>query len=121
MTTESITKTKRGRKAIGDTPMSAAERKRRSREQLRAAGVREFLVQVQGMHLEYVEALAQADNITPADALHGIVESALDRHVGVMRRCERMRENGASDEEIAQFAARNLLPELPPMPDKNGQ
>jgi hypothetical protein len=121
MTTESVTKTKRGRKAFGDAPMSAAERKRRSREQLRAAGVREFMVQLQGMHLEYVEALAQADNITPADALHGIVESALDRHVGVMRRCERMRENGASDEQIAHFVARNLLPELPPMPEINGQ
>lgn len=121
MTTNSVTKTKRGRRAIGDTPMSAAERKRRSREQFRAAGGREFLVQAQGMHLDYIEALSQVDNISPADALRGIVESALDRHVGVMYRCERMRENGASDEEITQFVADNLMPELPPMPEKNGQ
>jgi hypothetical protein len=116
MTTESITKAKRGRKAIGSAPMSAAERKRRSREQLRAGGGREFLIQVQGMHLDYVDALAGADNVSPADALRGIVETALDRHVGVMRRCERMRENGASDDEIAEFVAHHLLPELPPMP-----
>lgn len=121
MTTDSIIKTKRGRKAIGDTPMSTAERKRRSRDQLRAAGGREFLVQAQGMHLEYIEALAQIDNVSPADALRGIVESALDRHLGVMHRCARMRENGASDEEITQFVVSNLMPELPPMPEKNGQ
>jgi hypothetical protein len=117
MTTEPITTAKRGRKAIGSAPMSAAERKRRSREQLRVAGGREFLIQVQGMHLEYVEALAQADSVSPAEALRGIVETSLDRHVGVMRRSERMRENGASDNEIAEFVALHLLPELPPMPE----
>lgn len=121
MTTKTITQAKRGPKTIGDAPMSMAERKRRSREQFRAAGGREFLVKVQGMHLEYVDALAQLDSVTPADTLHGIVESALDRHVGVMLRCARMRENGASDEQVAQFVADNLMPELPPMPEKNEQ
>lgn len=113
MTTESKTKSKRGRKSIGTSPMSAAERKRRSRELQKAAGVREFLIQVQGVHLTYIEALARRGNLSPAEVLHGIVETALDRNVGVMNRCQQMRENGASDEEIEIFITANLAPTLP--------
>jgi hypothetical protein len=123
MTTETTTQpAKLGRKPLGDVPMSAAERKRRSRELHRAAtGVREFQMQVQGMHLQYVEALAARQELSPSAALRRILEPALDRYVGVVRRCERMIANGATDEQVAQFMQTYWMPELPPMPEINGQ
>jgi hypothetical protein len=95
--------------------MSPAERKRRSREQLRASGVKEFSLQVQGMHLEYVELLATGNNISTSEALHGILETALDRYVAVMVRCQAMHDNGATDEQIAKFMHTYWMPSLPAM------
>jgi hypothetical protein len=112
---------KRGRKLLGDAAMSAAERKRRSRERQQATGVKEFQLQVQGMHLQYVEALAARQEASTSAALRLILEAALDRYVGVVRRCDRMLDNGATDEQVAHFMRTYWMPELPPMPEKNGQ
>jgi hypothetical protein len=112
---------KRGRKLIGDAAMSAAERKRRSRERQQATGVKEFQLQVQGMHLSYVEQMAARIETSTNAALRLILEAALDRYVGVVRRCERMIANGATDEQVAQFMHTYWMPELPPMPEINGQ
>lgn len=97
--------------------MSPAERKRRSRELQRASGVKEFSMQLEGLHLEYVEKSAIAKNTSASEALREILESALDRFVGIVRRAERMLDNGATDEEAAQFMSTHLIPPLPPMPD----
>jgi hypothetical protein len=122
MTTETTTQpAKRGRKPLGDAAMSAAERKRRSRERQQATGVKEFQLQVQGMHLAYVEQLAEHNEVSASAALRMLLEPALDRYVGVMRRCERMKENGATDEQVAAFMHTHLMPELPTMPEINGQ
>lgn len=117
MTTDKTIPGKRGRKSFGETPMSPAERKRRSRELQRAAGVRMFSMQLEGLHLQYVEAAATVRNASPAEILHDIVQNALDRHVGVQLRCERMSANGATDDEIEQFVTTYLMPPLPPMPE----
>lgn len=109
---------KRGRKSLGASPMSEAERKRRSREQMRAAGAREFMLRLEGLHLQYVEGLAHAKQISATTALHGLVEAALDRFVGVMRRCEEMRKYGASDESCAAFIEQHLFPALPAIKPK---
>lgn len=101
--------------------MSTAERKRRSRERQQATGVKEFQLQLQGMHLAYVEQLAAHTDVSVSAALRILLEPALDRYVGVMRRCERMRENGATDEQIAHFMHTHFMPELPIMPEINGQ
>lgn len=101
--------------------MSAAERKRRSRERRQAIGVKEFQLQVQGMHLAYVEQLAEHNEVSASAALRMLLEPALDRYVGVMRRCERMKENGATEEQVAAFMHTYLMPELPAMPEINGQ
>jgi len=122
MTTEINTQpAKRGRKPLGDAAMSAAERKRRSRERQQATGVKEFQLQVQGMHLAYVEQMAEHINVSASTALRMLLEPALDRYVGVMRRCERMKENGATDAQIDAFVHTHFMPELPPMPEINGQ
>jgi hypothetical protein len=122
MTTEITTQpVKRGRKLLGDAAMSAAERKRRSRERQQATGVKEFQLQVQGMHLQYVEQMAARIETSTSAALRLVLEAALDRYVGVVRRCERMIANGATDEQVAQFMHTYWMPELPPMPEINGQ
>lgn len=115
MISKNLTSAKRGRKPFGSAPMTTAERKRRSREQLRAAGGKDFFMRVEGIHLEYVEALAQSGNISTAQALRQLMEPSLDRYVGIMRRSERMRANGASDEVIAAFINSHLFPTLPPI------
>lgn len=117
MTTEKHNSAKRGRKPLGEGPMSAAERKRRSREQLRASGVREFSLKLQGLHLEYVENAATLRGSSTAEVLRDILENALDRFVGVTKRCERLLDNGATDEEAAAFMNAHLMPPLPPMPE----
>lgn len=98
--------------------MTPAERQHRRRQQLRAGGAKDFLLKVEGLHLEYVEALAQAEGVSTAAALHLVVMNALDRYVGVMRRSQRMLENGVPDEIRMKFISDHLFPELPPMPDK---
>lgn len=122
MTTKTSTQlAKRGRKPVGDVAMSAAKRKRRSRERQQATGVKEFQLQVQGMHLAYVEQLAEHNEVSASAALRMLLEPALDRYVGVMRRCEQMKESGATDEQVAAFMHTHFMPELPPMPEINGQ
>lgn len=96
--------------------MSAAERKRRSRERQEATGTKSFQLQVQGMHLQYVEALAATQDISASAALRHILESALDRYVGVVRRCEAMQANGATEADAADFLNTYWMPPLPPMP-----
>jgi hypothetical protein len=106
---------KRGRKPFGQKAMDAAELKRRSRERGRASGEREFLVKINSLHLEYIEKMALAENISLSAALRKVLDAAMDRFVGVVRRTERMLDNGASDQEAEKFMADHLYPELPPI------
>lgn len=109
---------KRGPKPVGDAAMTTAERQRRRREQLRSAGGKGFLLELEGLHLQHVEALAQSKDMSTAAALRRIVEPALDRYVGLMRRVERMIANGATPEQVAEFMQAHWMPELPPMPSE---
>lgn len=111
--TEASPSKKRGPKPIGDAPMTAAERQRRRREQTRAAGGKAYLIELNGLHEALVDALATAEGISSTAALHGLLEAALDRYAGVMERCERLREAGASDLAIAAFVKEHFLPRLP--------
>lgn len=117
---------KRGPKPIGDAPMTPAERQRRRRQQLRVAGEKSYLVRLDGLHQEWVDALAASQEMSNTAALQALVETALDRYVGLMRRCERLREMEATDAEIEAFVQTHFLPPLPsidelelPRPDKN--
>lgn len=106
---------KLGRKPIGIATLTPAERQHRYREKLRAAGGKDFLMTVGGLHLEEVEALAAVLTITPSEALRMIFNDALDRYVGVRNRARRMAENGATPDACAQFLNDHLYPELPPL------
>ena|SRR5471032_2198190 len=110
-----------GRPLTGDAPMTSTERARRTRERKQASGIKEFQMQVQGMHLQYVEALATRQEASTSATLRMIFEATLDRYVGVMRRCERMIANGATDEQVAAFMHTYWMPELPPIEELAGQ
>lgn len=97
--------------------MSPAERKRRSRARQDATDRKHFQLQVQGLHLQYIEALALQQQVSTSAALRRILEPALDRYVGVVRRCDAMLANGATDDEVAQFWRMHWMPELPIMPE----
>jgi hypothetical protein len=116
MTDQTISPKKRGPKPIGDAPMTNAERQRRRREQHRFTGRKGFLLELEGLHLQYVETLANSQNMSTAATLRLIVERALDRYVGVMARVERMAIIGASDKARAQFIQDHLDPDLPCVP-----
>lgn len=74
-------------------------------------------MQLQGLHLEYVERAATQTGVKTGEALRAILESALDRYVGVMRRCALMLDNGATEDEVARFMNTYWMPQLPPMPE----
>ncbi|PKV46764.1 hypothetical protein CLU92_4194 [Janthinobacterium sp. 61] len=109
------TSKKLGRKPIGPTNLTPAERQRRYREKMREKGGKDFLLTLAGLHLQGVEAFASAHDLTASTALRLLVEPALDRYVGIMNRIHRMAENGATDEACAQFMSDHLYPELPEM------
>ncbi len=93
---------------------SDADRKRISRDNQAAKGVKQFCLKVGGIHLKYIEALTIANpDQSAGQVLKQIIEAALDRHVGVQNRIERMRENGATDEEVQRFIITYLNPPLP--------
>lgn len=108
-------KPNRGRKPLGDAAMTPAERQRRRRELLRAVGDKHYLLRLNGLHQECVEMLAKVDGVSGTAALQGIVQVSLDRFAGVMHRCERLRELGASDDDIEAFIHTHLSPSLPPI------
>lgn len=116
MSAETNIKSTAGRKPLGEAAMSATERKRRSRQLQEAAGCKTFQLQVQGAHLQFVEALASTQGISASAALRHILEPALDRYVGVVRRCEAMQANGATEADIAKFLQTYWMPVLPIMP-----
>lgn len=107
------TTTKRGRKPLGDAAMTPAERQRRRRELLRTEGDKHYVLRLNGLHQEWIEIFAKSNGISGTKALQGLVEASLDRYVGVMHRCERLRDMGATDADIEAFMQAHFLPALP--------
>lgn len=110
---------KRGRKPINQKAMTAAERQQRRRMLARDAGAKEFLVQLEGLHLQKIEELAQQQNITASNALKQLVQATLDRYVGLLSRCERLLAEGGTDEEIRDYMQQNFFPPLPDVERKS--
>lgn len=117
---------KRGRKPVGDVAMTPAERQKRRRELLRTEGDKHYMLRLNGLHQAWIENLAKVEGVSGTKALQTVLEASLNRYVGVMHRCERLQEMGASDEAVAAFVQANFFPPLPdineleiPGPDKN--
>lgn len=121
-----ITKTKRGRKPVGESAMTPAERQRRRRELLRTEGDKHYLLRLNELHQEHVEMIAKAEGMSGTKVLQTYVEVCLDRYIGIVQRCERLKEMGASDADVEAFMKTYFLPSLPsieelehPRPDSN--
>lgn len=104
---------KRGRKPLGETAMTPAERQKRRRELLRSEGDKHYLLRLNGLYQEWVEILAKAEGISGTTALQHMVEASLIHYIGIMHRCERLREMGATDWMIEAFIHKHFLPTLP--------
>lgn len=104
---------KRGRKPIGDAVMTPAERQKRRRALLRTEGDKNYLVRLNGLQQEWVEALAKGESVSGTKALQTILEASLNRYIGVVHRCERLQELGASEGDVAAFMQAHLFPPLP--------
>ena len=104
---------KRGRKPVGNAPMTPAERQRRRRELLRTEGDKHYLLRLNGLHQECVELLAAAEGISGTKVLQTYVEACLNRYAAVVHCCERLRDMGTSDADIEAFMKTYFLPPLP--------
>ena len=101
--------------------MTPTERMQRTRERKQAAGTKRFELHVQGSHLHYIKQMAGQAGMATSQALRTVLELALDRYVGVLIRSERMKANGATDEQVSQFMRTYWIPELPPIEEPADQ
>lgn len=108
---------KRGPKPKGEAPMTPAERQRRRREQMRAAGAKDFVMTVGPRHLVWIKHLADQQGISEAAALHQIVDNALDYFDSVMMCQQAMLLKGAPQEECSNFLMEHWPLPPPPMPE----
>lgn len=109
---------KRGRKPLGDRPMTQAEAKRRSREKMRAAGAKDYLMTVGPRHLIWVKRLAEKQGISEAAALHMVLDNALDYFSTVMACHDGMLLLGATQEECSRYSLEHWPLAAPPVPEE---
>jgi hypothetical protein len=109
---------KRGRKPLGDRPMTQAEAKRRSREKMRAAGAKDYLVTVGPRHLIWIKRLAEKQGISEAAALHMVLDNALHYFSTVMACHDGMLLLGMSQEECSRYALEHWPLAAPPVPEE---
>lgn len=109
---------KRGRKPLGDRPMTQAEAKRRSREKMRAAGAKNYLMAIGPRHLIWIKRLAEKDGVSETAALQMVVENALD-YFGLVMACrDGMLLTGASPEECSRYVLQHWPLAAPPIPEE---
>ncbi len=104
---------RRGRPPKFGKPMSAAERKRLSREKLAKEGAKEYMIKIEGIHLNAINQLSETSGIEPREVLTLVVTNAMDRLTGVMNRAQKLLDSGVSEEEVNRFITDNLYPQLP--------
>ena len=92
---------KRGPKPIGDVPMTAAERKRRSRARLVNEGTRaEFMISLSGETLKFVNWMAENNDVSRARVVQEFLDMAIHIVQSTAAHADQMLANGASMEEI---------------------
>jgi non-canonical (house-cleaning) NTP pyrophosphatase len=114
MNEKSQSPSKRGRKPIGDAPMTAAERKRASRARKAADGRVEFMLGLGGGMLAFVDRMVLASGSSRSQALFDLIEMAISRMALMEVLAEEMWENGATGEEVQAFMSESLRSAPPP-------
>lgn len=95
-----LTPKKRGPKPIGDEPMTAAERKRRSRAKQASEGRAEFMLTLSGGKLAFIDQLAKVQGDTRSQVINALLDMAIAKMVNVAIEADHMIANGATDQEI---------------------
>lgn len=118
--TERIKK-KAGRKPLGDKAMTRNERMQKTNDARKARGVRSFLMHVEPMHLEWIEQMAQQSGAPVTTTFKHVVEAALDRYAGVMKRVQFLEVDCSNPEAAAAFVQAHLSPALPTLEELAAQ
>lgn len=106
-------KQQRGRKPLGDKPMTAAERMKRREEKLKEEGVRTFRMRVAPLHMEWIEQVSAQNGMAVSAVLGDVLERALDRYTGVMARAKFLEVDCGNVEAANDFVSAQLIPALP--------
>lgn len=99
---------KRGRKPIGDVPMTAAERKRASRAKKAADGRAELMISLGGGMLDFIDRMALAGSSSRAQVVYELLDMAISRTAAVVAQAEQMWADGASDQEVQAFMSDSM-------------
>lgn len=70
---------------------------------------------IQPEQLTAIDQMAKRNGVAPTTALRDLTQAWLDRTNGVFARVQRLAQNGASEQEQADFIKAHFLPALPPM------
>lgn len=103
----------RGRKPLGDKAMTVAERMQRREAKLKEQGVRTFRMRVAPLHMEWIEQASLQQDKAVSAVLGEVLERALDRYAGVMRRADFLAIDCGNPEAAAEFVRAHLIPPLP--------
>ena len=103
----------RGRKPIGDKAMTAAERQQRRRAAIKADGAKAFVMHIAPMHLVWIERAAAKSGMPLHIVLTDVLERALDRFAGVMKRVAFLELDCNNPHAAAAFIETHLSPPVP--------
>lgn len=92
---------KRGRKPLGERAMSAAERKRLSRNRQAGQGSVEFNLRLSGGTLNFVDQLALTHGMGRSETMELLLDMAIARVATVVAEAELLMEQGGSQEDVA--------------------
>lgn len=98
--TANLTPKKRGRKPLGETAMTAAEAKRRSRAKRSSEGRAEFMLTLSGGKLAFIDQLAKVQGDTRSQVIDALLDMAIAKMVNAAIKADHMMANGATDQEI---------------------
>lgn len=104
-----------GRKPLGAKAMTNQEKHQKRVQTLKAQGCRAFMLWIQPDQLTAIDQMAKQNGVAPTTALRDLTQAWLDRTNGVFARVQRMAQNGASEQEQAEFIKVHFFPTLPPM------
>jgi len=104
---------KRGPKPKYGKPMTAAERKRLSRQKLSKEGGIEHMIKIEATEMEAIEILAQSFRLPKNDLIRLVFKNTMKRVASITAKGAIMRKYGKSENEISAFINKHLYPDLP--------
>lgn len=104
---------RRGPKPQGDQPMTPAERQRKRRAAIKAAGGRTFLMEISINDLRWLELEVQQTGRPIAEVLRQVIGLSLHRYGQVFERSAELAHLGASTETLEAFLRLHAFPEVP--------